>query len=79
MAYETFPKSGKHPSMSVDSQDSTSWPSGSKTKYPAGGLPRVGTDKCKVVSVSGGSGSPNGSDYGKSRTSFATEKFVGKK
>lgn len=80
MGTETYPKSSAHPSSSVGEQDmKDTWPDSSRTEYGN----TTAADTCfnghrvKSMSCEGGSGSPNPSDYPKSRTKFGTEKSVG--
>lgn len=81
MGTETYPKGSKHPSMKVGEQESKeTWPDHSRTEY--GNTTAKDTSfsghRVHTKSCSGGSGSPSGPDYPKSRTKFGTEKYVGK-
>jgi len=79
MGTETYPKGSAHPSGSVGEQEGQLFQNdGDVTRYPNTthrdtifNGHRVKTKEC-----SGGSGSPNKSDYPKSRETFGTEKTV---
>lgn len=72
--YETYPKSSACPYSSYGQQEKTNWPeNGKKTSYPQSLHQTKPTERCKVKSMSRGSGGKNASDWPKSSTKFPTE------
>ena len=79
--YETYPKGSAHPSRKVGEQDGEqNWEGKNRTSYPNTTVSDTNYegDRVHTRSSEGGSGSPNGPDYAKSRVKFDTEKHVGK-
>lgn len=76
--YETYPKPSKHPCMSKGEQEDGDWnekSGGTKSYVTNNGAKDTdyNGDKSKTLSLEGGSGSKNGTDYPKKRTTFGTE------
>lgn len=69
-----YPKSKPHPNAGVGECDTTTWPEGHDTSYPAGGVQDCdyNGDKSKTVHLAGGEGGKTKRDYPKKARDFGT-------